>query len=74
MLRLGEGQMECLWDGLLADEARELPEGLAGLDALLGDPDLLAPIEAHWRREAEAVGRSSASHGCPTISMQTYCS
>jgi IS5 family transposase len=72
MLRLGEGQVECLWDEVLPVEARELPEDLGGLDRLLSDPVLLAPIEAHWQREADAVGRSAASRGRPTISMRTY--
>ena len=72
MLRLGDGQVECLWDGLLGEEVRALPEDLAALDELLCDPALLAPIESQWQREAEAAGRSVASHGRPTISMQTY--
>lgn len=72
MLRLGDGQVECLWDGMLPVDARELPEDLARLDELLADPGLLAPIEAHWRQEAEAAGRSAAGHGRPTISMQSY--
>jgi transposase, IS5 family len=42
------------------------------LDGLLGDPALLAPIQARWQVEAGATGRSSAGHGRPTISMQTY--
>jgi hypothetical protein len=65
MLRLGEGQAECLWDGL-PEEARELPEDLAASDELLRDPGVLAPTECQWQREAEAVGRSSAAHGRPT--------
>jgi transposase, IS5 family len=72
MLRLGDGQVECLWDEILPVEARELPEDLAGLDGLLADRALLAPIEARWRLEAEAAGRSAASRGRPTISMQSY--
>jgi hypothetical protein len=56
MLRLGDGQVECLWDEILPVEARELPEDLAGLDGLLADRALLAPIEARWRLEAEAAG------------------
>jgi IS5 family transposase len=72
MLRLGEGQVECLWDEVLPAEARALPEDLAGLDELLADPALLAPIEARWQQEASAAGRSTASHGRPTISMQSY--
>jgi IS5 family transposase len=72
MLRLGDGQVECLWDEVLPVQARELPGDLASLDELLADPALLAPIEAHWQREAEAAGRSAAGHGRPTISMQSY--
>jgi IS5 family transposase len=72
MLRLGDGQVECLWDEVLPEETRALPEDLAALDALLSDTALLAPIEARWRREAQAVGRSAPSVGRPTISMQTY--
>jgi IS5 family transposase len=72
MLRLGDGQVECLWDEVLPAEARELPEDLARLDGLLADRALLAPIEARWQLEAEAAGRSAASHGRPTISMQGY--
>jgi hypothetical protein len=72
MLRVGDGQVECLWDEVLPAEARALPEDLAALDELLADPALLAAIEAHWAREAKAAGRSAAGHGRPTISMQTY--
>jgi IS5 family transposase len=72
MLRLGDGQVECLWDEVLPAEARELPEDLARLDGLLADRALLAPIEARWQLKAEAAGRSAASHGRPTISMQGY--
>jgi hypothetical protein len=43
MLRLGDGQVECLWDEVLPAEARALPDDLAALDGLLADPALLAP-------------------------------
>jgi IS5 family transposase len=65
MLRLSSGQVESLWDDVLPAEVREMPADLAALDALLGDPGLLAPIASAWREEAVA-------HGRPTISMQTY--
>ena len=58
MLRLSDGQVESLWDEVLPGEVRELPEGLAALDALLRDPALVKPIAAHWR--AEAVSRVEA--------------
>jgi len=72
MLRLQGGQVECLWDELLPERLRELPEDLAQIDALLRDEALLAPIVAHWEREAQARGRSAKGHGRPTIAMQTY--
>jgi transposase, IS5 family len=65
MLRLAGVQVESLWDGVLPDEVRELPEDLQALDVLLADPGLLAPIAASWQQEAVV-------HGRPTISMATY--
>jgi transposase, IS5 family len=72
MLRLEGVQAECLFDAVLPEEVRELPEDLARLDELLADPALLAPIEAHWREEATQRGRSAVGHGRPTIPMATY--
>lgn len=72
MLRLQGGQVESLWDEVLPEKLRELPEDLAQIDALLRDEALLAPIEAHWDAEAEVRGRSTKGHGRPTIPMQTY--
>jgi IS5 family transposase len=72
MLRLQGGQVESLWDEVLPEKLRELPDDLARIDALLRDEGLFAPIEAHWQREAEARGRSAKGHGRPTIPMQTY--
>lgn len=67
-----EGGQACLWDELLPEELRRLPEDLAAIDELLGGPALLAPIAAHWDREAARRGRSARGHGRPTIPMQTY--
>src|SRR3990170_4324372 len=72
MLRLQGGQVESLWDEVLPEKLRELPEDLTQIDALVRDEALLAPIEAHWQREAEERGRSAKGHGRPTIPMQTY--
>jgi IS5 family transposase len=72
VLRMEAAGAETLWDELLPAEARALPDDLAALDALLGDPGLLAPIRAHWAREAQVSGRSTAGHGRPTIAMQSY--
>jgi MoaA/NifB/PqqE/SkfB family radical SAM enzyme len=65
MLRLSGGQVESLFDVGLPVEVRELPEDLAALDLLLGDPALLEPISAAW----DAAGRV---HGRPTIPMDRY--
>jgi IS5 family transposase len=65
MLRLSAGQVESLWDGMLPEEVRALPEDLQKLDELLSDPALLAPIESHWEQQARC-------HGRPTISMASY--
>lgn len=72
MLRLQGGQVECLWDEVLPESVRRLPDDLARIDELLRDEALLAPIEAHWLQEAQARGRSAARHGRPTIAMQSY--
>jgi IS5 family transposase len=72
MLRLQGGQVESLWDEVLPERLRELPEDLAKIDGLLRDGALFAPVEAHWQREAEERGRSAREHGRPTISMATY--
>jgi IS5 family transposase len=65
MLTLAAGQVESLWDEVLPVGVRELPEDLAALDVLLGDPELLAPIASSWRAEAVSQGR-------PTIPIETY--
>src|SRR5688572_30169395 len=72
VLRMEAAGAGSLWDELLPAEVRALPEDLAALDALLGDPGLLAPIRAQWAREAQVAGRSAAGHGRPTIAMRTY--
>jgi IS5 family transposase len=72
VLRLEAGQVLSLWDEVLPIEARELPEDLARIDALVSDPSLLAPIRGHWDGEAEASGRSAVGHGRPTIAMDSY--
>ena len=65
MLTLAAGQAESLWDEALPIEVRELPEDLARLDELLGDPALLAPIAERWDLAARERGR-------PTIAMAVY--
>ena len=65
MLGLVGGQVESLFDEALPVEVRALPADLVALDELLGDPGLLAPIEAAWERSAR-------DHGRPTIAMASY--
>jgi IS5 family transposase len=72
MLTLLAGQPESLWDEALPVEVMELPEDLAALDGVLADPDLLAPIVAHWRREVLETRRLVLTDGRPTIAMETY--
>ena len=62
---LSGGQVESLWDEVLAQKVRELPEDLAALDVLLSDGALLDPIATSWKEQARSPGR-------PTISMHTY--
>lgn len=59
VLMLSGGQVETLFDLGLPVEVKELPEDLAGLDRLLDDPALLAPIEAAWELSSRAFGRPS---------------
>jgi len=72
MLRLQGGQVEILWGEVLPGRLRGLPDDLAWIDELLRDEALLAPIVAHWDREAQVRGRSARGHGRPTIPMQMY--
>jgi transposase, IS5 family len=72
VLTLWAEQAESLWDEALPVEVRELPEDLAALDRLLSDPDVLAPIVEHWRREVVQTRRAVLTDGRPTIAMETY--
>jgi IS5 family transposase len=72
VLTLWSGQAESLWDEALPVEVRELPDDLSALDRLLADPELLAPIVAHWRREVAQTQRAVLTDGRPTIAMETY--
>ncbi len=72
MLTLWAEQQECLWDEALPIEVRELPEDLAALDRLLGDPAMLGPIVERFHREVIEERRAVVSDGRPTIAMETY--
>jgi len=70
VLRLQGGRVESLWDEVLPEKLRGLPEDLAQIAALVRDEALLAAIGAHWEREAQARGRSAKGHGRPRVVLQ----
>jgi IS5 family transposase len=72
VLRFEAAGTESLWDELLPAEVKLLPANLEAVDELLRDQRLLAPIAARWEQEARESGRSSVSHGRPTIAMDSY--
>ena len=72
MLRLRGDPVDHLFDAVLPDEVKVLPDDLAALDTLLGDPALLATIDEHWRRLAAGVEQDLLGRGRPTIAMDTY--
>jgi transposase, IS5 family len=71
VLTLFAGGAESLWDELLPEEVRVLPDDLARLDELLCDPELLAPIALRWQRELAEASRFSG-RGRPSLAMETY--
>ena len=71
MLRVQATGVESLWDEIMPAEVKALPQDLAALDQLLGDPVLLAPIAVRWERLLAETGASSG-RGRPTIAMETY--
>ena len=62
---------ESLWDEILPEEVRVLPDDLARLDELLADSGLLAPIAVRWERELTEASRFSR-RGRPSMPMETY--
>ncbi len=68
MLRLDAGQLDTLWETLLPEAVRVLPEDLARADLLLADPRLLEPFRAHW----QGTCPGALVDGRPTIPMPTY--
>jgi transposase, IS5 family len=72
VLTLLAGQQESLWDEALPVEVKELPDDLAVLDRLLGDPAILGPIMERFHREVIEDRRAVLTDGRPTIAMETY--
>lgn len=71
MLTLFADGAESLWDQLLPEEVRVLPDDLARLDEFLSDPELLVPIAVRWERELREASRF-ADRGRPSLAMETY--
>ncbi len=71
MLTMLAAGAESLWDEILPEAVKALPDDLAALDELLADPVLLAPIAVRWERLLIEAG-SLAGRGRPTIAMETY--
>ena len=57
MLTMSAAGAESLWDEILPAEVKALPDDLAGLDELLCDSGLLAPIAVRWERLLAETGR-----------------
>jgi IS5 family transposase len=71
VLTLHAAGTESLWDEILPEEVRALPDDLARLDELLSDPALLAPIAMRWERLLSEAG-ALPGRGRPTIAMEVY--
>ena len=71
MLTMFADGAESLWDELLPEEVRVLPDDLARLDELLADPELLVPIAIRWERELREASKFS-DRGRPSLAMETY--
>ena len=71
MLTLFADGAESLWDELLPEEVRVLPDDLARLDELLSDPELLVPIAIRWERELQEASKFSG-RGRPSLAMESY--
>lgn len=66
MLRLTPARpVATVWDSVLPPAVCALPDDLARLDALLSDPSMLEPFQAHWDQSARAQGR-------PSLPMAVY--
>jgi IS5 family transposase len=71
VLTMFAGGAESLWDELLSEEVRVLPDDLARLDELLSDPELLVPIAIRWERELREASKFS-DRGRPSLAMESY--
>ena len=65
MLTRMAGQVDTIWDVILPEMVRLLPEHLDRLDKVLDAPQVLRQFEKHW-------GRTNLNVGRPSIPMDTY--
>jgi IS5 family transposase len=72
MLTLNGNHGDTLWDHLLPEGVRALPEDLARLDDILSDPQMLAPFRAQFQAEAARMSCDVLQRGRPTMPMATY--
>jgi IS5 family transposase len=72
MLTLHGNHSDTLWDQLLPEGVRTLPEDLARLDQVLSDPGILAPFLARFQSLAAELNADPLKRGRPTIAMATY--
>ncbi|HEY3033703.1 MAG TPA: hypothetical protein VGJ54_03485 [Streptosporangiaceae bacterium] len=72
MLTLNRNDGDTLWDHLLPEGARVLPQDLARLDDVLLDPAMVAPFRARFERLADQCSADPLHRGRPTIPMATY--
>jgi len=72
MLTLHANHPDTLWDHLLPEGARALPQDLARLDQVLCDPQILAPFRARFQSLAVQCSTDPMQRGRPTIPMATY--
>jgi len=61
MLKLREDQLT-VWDVLLPEPFRSLPEELSKIDALLDDPSFMKPF----------IDKHPSKRGRPTVPAETY--
>jgi transposase, IS5 family len=71
VLTMSAAGAESLWDEILPEEVKALPDDLAALDELLSDPVLLAPIALRWERLLAEAG-SVPGRGRPSIAIEMY--
>jgi IS5 family transposase len=72
VLRLRGDPVDHLFDAVLPEEVKILPDDLAVLDALLDDPALLDTVATHWRRLQAQGDQDLVGRGRPTIAMDSY--